>query len=101
MTEREKTKLMYQFYELFHGGLWYDCGRGGKLTYSPEVEDKTKQQCFDASFLEEDEIIVLMEKSIKDGVNHLFEKVKDFEYTIFYEDGYKPIMVFLKQSKKE
>ena len=81
----EETKIMGQFYELFHGGLWYDCGRGGKLTYSPEVEDKTKQQCFDASFLEESEAIALMETSIKDGVNYLYEKVKDYEYIPYYE----------------
>ena len=81
----EETKIMGQFYELFHGGLWYDCGRGGKLTYSPEVEDKTKQQCFDASFLSEEEVITLIEKSLKDGINHLFEKVKDHEHIPYYE----------------
>ena len=81
----EETKIMRQFSELFHGGLWYDCGRGGKLTYSPKVEDITKKRCFDASFLEESEAIALMEKSIKDGVNYLYEKVKDYEYIPYYE----------------
>lgn len=101
MTEQEKTKLMYQFDEIFHGGTWFDCGRGGMRTYSPDHEIGAKIKTFDASFLSEDEVIALMEKSLKDGVNHLFERVKDYEYTIVYEDGYKPIVVFLKQSKKE
>ena len=82
----EETKMMGEFSELFHGGLWYDCGRGGKLTYSiKDKEDITKERCFDASFLEESEAISLMEKSVNDGVNHLFEKVKDHEYIPYYE----------------
>ena len=85
MTEQEKTELMYQFDEIFHGGTWLDCGRGGKRTYSPDHEIGTKIKTFDASFLSEEEVIALMEKSIKDGVNHLFEKVKDHEYIPCYE----------------
>jgi len=82
----EETKIMGQFSELFCGGLWYDCGRGGKLTYSiKDKEDITKKRCFDASFLEESEAIALMETSIKDGVNYLYEKVKDYEYIPYYE----------------
>lgn len=77
---------MGQFSELFCGGLWYDCGRGGKLTYSiKDKKDITKKRCFDDSFLSEKEVIALMEKSLKDGINHLFEKVKDHEYIPYYE----------------
>ncbi len=85
MTEREKTKLMYQFDEIFHGGTWFDCGRGGKRTYSPDHEIGSKIKTFDDSFLSEKEVIALMEKSLKDGINHLFEKVKDHEYIPYYE----------------
>ena len=85
MTEREKTKLMYQFDEIFHGGTWFDCGRGGRRTYSPDHEIGTKIKTFDASFLSEEEVITLMEKSLKDGVNYLYEKVKDHEYIPYYE----------------
>ena len=82
----KKIEIMGQFSELFCGGLWYDCGRGGKLTYSiKDKEDITKKRYFDASFLEESEAIALMETSIKDGVNYLYEKVKDYEYIPYYE----------------
>ncbi len=101
MTDEEENEVMYRFYDMFNGGLWRDCGRGGELTYSiRDKEDVTKERCFDASFLDVKEAIALMEKSIKDGINYLFEKVKDFEYIITYENGYKPIVVFLKQCKK-
>ena len=84
MTNEEKLELMYQFDDIFHGGTWYDCGRGGKRTYSPDAEIGGRIKTFDASFLEEDEVTDLMQKSIKDGINYLFEKVKDHEYTIEY-----------------
>ena len=84
MTNEEKLELMYQFDDIFHGGTWYDCGRGGKRTYSPDAEIGDRIKTFDASFLEEDEVTDLMQKSIKDGINYLFEKVKDHEYTIEY-----------------
>lgn len=101
MTDEEENEVMYRFYDMFNGGLWRDCGRNGELTYSiRDKEDVTKERCFDASFLEESEVTALMEKSVKDGVNYLFEKVKDFEYIITYEDGYRPVVVFLKQCKK-
>ena len=101
MTNEEEIELMYQFGDMFNGGIWYDCGRGGELTYSiKDKEDVTKERFFDASFLEESEVTALMEKSVKDGINYLFEKVKDFEYIITYEDGYRPVVVFLKQCKK-
>lgn len=75
-----------QFFEMFHSTIWYDCGRGGELTYSiKDKEDITKERYFDASFLEESEAIALMEKSVKDGVNYLFEKVRDHEYIPYYE----------------
>ena len=86
MTNEEEIELLHQFCDMFNGGIWYDCGRGGKLTYSiKDKEDVTKERCFDASFLEESEAIALMEKSVKDGVNYLFEKVKDHEYIPYYE----------------
>ena len=74
----KKIEIMGQFSELFRGGLQYDCGRGGKRTYSPDHEIGAKIKTFDASFLSEEEVIALMEKSLKDGINHLFEKVKDY-----------------------
>jgi hypothetical protein len=52
------------------------------------------------SHLTEEEVNDLIEKSVKDGVDYLYEKVKDFEYIITYEDGYRPVVVFLKQCKK-
>ena len=86
MTNEEEIELMYQFGDMFNGGIWYDCGRGGELTYSiKDKEDITKERYFDASFLEESEAIALMKKSVKDGVNYLFEKVKDHEYIPYYE----------------
>lgn len=86
MTNEEEIELMYRFCDMFNGGIWYDCGRGGKLTYSiKDKEDVTKERCFDASFLEESEVTALMEKSVKDGVNYLFEKVRDHEYIPYYE----------------
>ena len=85
MTNEEEIELLHQFCDMFNGGIWYDCGRGGELTYSiKDKEDVTKERFFDASFLEEDEVTDLMQKSIKDGINYLFEKVKDHEYTIEY-----------------
>ena len=100
MTDEEEIELMCQFSNMFNGGIWYDCGRGGKLTYSPKLKEGEREKTFDASFLEEDEVTDLMQKSIKDGINYLFEKVKDFEYIITYDDGYRPVVVFLKQCKK-
>lgn len=102
MTNEEEFELMCQFSNMFNGGLWYDCGRNGELTYSiSNKEDVTKERNFDASFLEEDEVTDLMQKSVKDGVNYLFEKVKDFEYTMIYEDSGRPVTVYLKQGEKK
>ena len=86
MTNEEEIKLMCQFSNMFNGGIWYDCGRGGKLTYSiKDKEDVTKERFFDASFLEESEVTALMEKSVEDGVNYIFEKVRDHEYIPYYD----------------
>ena len=86
MTDEEENEVMYRFYDMFNGGLWRDCGRNGELTYSiRDKEDVTKERCFDASFLDVKEAIALMQKSIKDGVNYLFEKVRDHEYIPYYD----------------
>lgn len=85
MSNAEELEVMYRFSDMFNGGLWYDCTRNGELTYSiKNKEDVTKERFFDASFLDVKEAIALMEKSVKDGVNYLFEKVKDHEYTFEY-----------------
>ena len=85
MTNEEEIELMCQFSNMFNGGIWYDCGRGGKLTYSPKLKEGEREKTFDASFLEEDEVTDLMQKSIKDGINYLFEKVRDHEYIPYYD----------------
>ena len=45
-----------------------------------EYVDADSGQVFNIDFLSDDDVTELMEKSLKDGVDYLFEKVKDYEY---------------------
>lgn len=70
MWETNPKTLEYE--KMFDCKLGYWLLNGGRPTYSNE---KTS---YDMYYLTEKQINDLIEKSVNDGVNHLFEKVKDY-----------------------
>ena len=50
----------------------------------PYVENEPNRD-FDIGFLSKKEIDKLLEKSEKEGINYLYEKVKDHEYKPYYD----------------
>lgn len=77
--EKEKeieNKFSTEFY-----GIAYRDVDSGMLVYI-DADDATS---YVVDFLTDDEVTKLMEKSLKDGVNYLYEKVKDYEYFPYYE----------------
>ena len=53
-------------------------------------KDEGTHKRYDTSYISDAEIIALMEKSEKDGVDHLYEKLKEFEIDVpplKYEEG--------------
>ena len=49
-------------------------GHGTGFFYEKDI---TEDEAFDLNFLKDEDIIDLMEKSIKDNVDYLYEKVKN------------------------
>ena len=77
--EKEKeieNKFSTEFY-----GIAYRDVDSGMLVYI-DADDATS---YVVDFLTDNEVTKLMEKSLKDGVNYLYEKVKDHEYIPYYE----------------
>ena len=77
--EKEKeieNKFSTEFY-----GIAYRDSDNGMLVYI-DADDATS---YVVDFLTDNEVTKLMEKSLKDGVNYLYEKVKDYEYIPYYE----------------
>ena len=66
-----ENKFSTEFY-----GIAYRDFDSGMLIYI-DADDATTYM---VDFLTDDEVTKLMEKSLKDGVNYLYEKVKDYEY---------------------
>ena len=61
-----------EYEKMFNCNLGYWLLNGGRPTYSNE------EASYDMYHLTEKQINDLIEKSVNDGVNHLFEKVKDY-----------------------
>ena len=66
-----ENKFSTEFY-----GIAYRDSDSDMLIYI-DADDATTYM---VDFLTDDEVTKLMEKSLKDGVNYLYEKVKDYEY---------------------
>ena len=69
--EEIENKFSTEFY-----GIVYRDFNNGMLVYI----DADTATTYIVDFLTDDEVKKLMEKSLKDGVNYLYEKVKDYEY---------------------
>lgn len=74
-TEEKELEIRNKFSTEFYGVACRDI-ESGMLFYA-DADDATT---YVVDFLTDDEVVELMEKSLKDGVNYLYEKVKDFEY---------------------
>ena len=72
--EKEK-EIRVKFSTMFYGVASKE-GKAGIHEYV----DADSGETFNIDFLSEYDVTELMEKSLKDGVNYLLEKVKDYEY---------------------
>lgn len=72
----EKVKEIENKFSTEFYGIAYRDSDSGMLIYI-DADDATTYM---VDFLTDDEVTELMEKSLKDGVNYLYEKVKDYEY---------------------
>ena len=72
----EKVKEIENKFSTEFYGIAYRDSDSGMLVYI-DADDATTYM---VDFLTDDEVKKLMEKSLKDGVNYLYEKVKDYEY---------------------
>ena len=72
MVDEAFIDVMGKFNEKF--GRICIWGHGTGFFY--EIRNKN-DEAFDLNFLEDDEILELMKKSIKDNFNYLYEKVKN------------------------
>ena len=77
----EKVKEIENKFSTEFYGIAYRNSDNGMLVYI----DADTATTYMVDFLTDDEVKKLMEKSLKDGINHLFEKVKDHEYIPYYE----------------
>lgn len=73
-TEEKELEIRNKFSTEFYGVACRDID-SGMLLYA-DADDGT---VYIVDFLSDDEVVELMEKSLKDGLNHLYEKVKDYE----------------------
>lgn len=74
-TEEKELEIRNKFSTEFYGVACRDI-ESDMLFYA----DADYGTMYMVDFLTDDEVVALMEKSLKDGVNYLYEKVKDFEY---------------------
>lgn len=70
------TQLEIDFEKKFNASVYISFLGEGHL-YSSKKEDKP---CYELFSLAKNEIDTLMEKSLKDGVNYLYEKCKNAPY---------------------
>ena|GEM_PF-1380987 len=70
------TQLEIDFEKKFNASV-YISFLGEGFLYSPKKENEPSYELFS---LTQEEINTLMEKSIKDGINYLFEKCKNHPY---------------------
>ena len=84
--KKEVEKWFDDKYPLFFkkfGMLMYDFCNGCRLSYHCKtLEEKGEHCCFDVSFLTEEEVDKLLEKSEKDNIDYLYKAVKDHPYYI-------------------
>ena len=74
------SSIITKYRQMFNGVVGYLYSAGTHV-----YTDYTTNKGFDISFLGESEVMDIMEKSIKDGINYLYEKVKDHEYIPYYK----------------
>lgn len=74
-SEEEECKIRNNFSIEFYGVACRD-DKSGMLFYA----DADNGTMYAVDFLTDEQVIALMEKSLKDGVNYLYEKAKDYEY---------------------
>lgn len=83
----EEGKIITEFKSRFHGSILYSYFNGGAV-YILNGDDSIQ---YDLSFLKRDEDFELMKKSIKDGVDYVFEACKDKKKIIVTEEMKKEL----------
>ena len=73
-TEEKELEIRNRFSTEFYGVACRDVD--SDMLFYADADDGT---VYIVDFLSDDEVTKLMEKSLKDGVNYLYEKVKDYE----------------------
>lgn len=74
-TIKKVKEIENKFSTKFYGVACRDVDSG--MLFYADADNATS---YVVDFLTDDEVVELMEKSLKDGVNYLYEKVKDYEY---------------------
>lgn len=79
-AEEKELEIRSKFSTEFYGVACRDFNTG-MLFYA----DADTATTYMVDFLTDDEVVALMEKSLEDGINYLYERVKDHEYNPYYD----------------
>lgn len=95
MNSEVVTKAERKYMKLFEANVWVSEFNNYKFVYN-KLSDPYNVE-YDLSFLSEKEILSLMKKSIKDGVDYVFEACKDKKKIIPDEEFEKYYHLKLKK----
>ena len=95
MNCRTFSKTEEEYIKLFEANVWVSEFNNYKFVYN-KLSDPYNVE-YDLSFLSEKKVLSLMKKSIKDGVDYIFEACKDKKKIIPDEEFEKYYHVKLKK----